>query len=282
MGDMSDVGRLILLGAPLGNPADASARFREVLTTADVVAAEDTRRLTRLARDLDVTVPGRIVSYFEGNEERRTPELVEVIQAGYVVALVTDGGMPSVSDPGYRLVRAALDAGAPVTAAPGPSAVTTALALSGLPCDRFCFEGFLPRSPGARRSRLRALAGEERTLVFFEAPHRVASALADLADAFGADRPAALCRELTKTYEEVLRRPLGELARWAAEGEPRGEITLVVAGAPATAPEPPDDDTLRAAVADREAAGLSRRDAISEVATAYGLRRRDVYGVVHR
>ncbi|MEU4680896.1 16S rRNA (cytidine(1402)-2'-O)-methyltransferase [Micromonospora sp. NPDC023737] len=282
MGDMSDVGRLILLGAPLGNPADASARFREVLTTADVVAAEDTRRLTRLARDLDITVPGRIVSYFEGNEERRTPELVEVIQAGYVVALVTDGGMPSVSDPGYRLVRAALDAGAPVTAAPGPSAVTTALALSGLPCDRFCFEGFLPRSPGARRSRLRALAGEERTLVFFEAPHRIASALADLADAFGADRPAALCRELTKTYEEVLRRPLGELARWAAEGEPRGEITLVVAGAPATAPEPPDDDTLRAAVADREAAGLSRRDAISEVATAYGLRRRDVYGVVHR
>ncbi|MET7749922.1 16S rRNA (cytidine(1402)-2'-O)-methyltransferase [Micromonospora sp. NPDC005367] len=282
MGDLSDVGRLILLGAPLGNPADASARFREVLTTADVVAAEDTRRLTRLARDLDVTVPGRIVSYFEGNEERRTPELVEVIQAGYTVALVTDGGMPSVSDPGYRLVRAALDVGAPVTAAPGPSAVTTALALSGLPCDRFCFEGFLPRSPGARRSRLRALAGEERTLVIFEAPHRVASALADLADTFGADRPAALCRELTKTYEEVLRRPLGELARWAAEGGPRGEITLVVAGAPATAPEPPDDDTLRAAVADREAAGLSRRDAISEVATAYGLRRRDVYGVVHR
>ncbi|MEV4202727.1 16S rRNA (cytidine(1402)-2'-O)-methyltransferase [Micromonospora globbae] len=282
MGDMSDGGRLVLLGAPLGNPGDASARFREILAAADVVAAEDTRRLTRLAKDLGVTVPGRIVSYFEGNEERRTPELVEVIQAGYVVALVTDGGMPSVSDPGYRLVRAALDAGAPVTAAPGPSAVTTALALSGLPVDRFCFEGFLPRSPGARRSRLRALAGEERTLVFFEAPHRVAGALADLADAFGADRPAALCRELTKTYEEVLRRPLGELARWAAEGEPRGEITLVVAGAPATAPERPDDDTLRAAVADREAAGMSRRDAVTDVATAYGLRRRDVYDVVHR
>ncbi|MEU6077012.1 16S rRNA (cytidine(1402)-2'-O)-methyltransferase [Micromonospora sp. NPDC047074] len=281
MGEMSDTGRLVLLGAPLGNPADASARFREVLAAADVVAAEDTRRLTRLARDLDVTVGGRIVSYFEGNEERRTPELVDVLAAGYLVALVTDGGMPSVSDPGYRLVRAALDAGVPVTAAPGPSAVTTALALSGLPCDRFCFEGFLPRTGGARRSRLRALAAEERTLVFFEAPHRIAAALADLATAFGADRPAALCRELTKTYEEIVRRPLGELADWAAEGEPRGEITLVVAGAPESTPERPDDDTLRAAVAAREAAGLSRRDAITEVATEHGLRRRDVYGVVH-
>ncbi|WDZ86720.1 16S rRNA (cytidine(1402)-2'-O)-methyltransferase [Micromonospora cathayae] len=282
MGEMSETGRLILLGAPLGNPADASARLRDVLATADVVAAEDTRRLTRLARDLDVTVPGRIVSYFEGNEERRTPELVEVIVAGYTVALVTDGGMPSVSDPGYRLVRAALDAGAPVTAAPGPSAVTTALALSGLPCDRFCFEGFLPRSPGARRSRLRALAAEERTLVIFESPHRIAAALTDLAAAFGADRPAALARELTKTYEEVLRRPLGELARWAAEGEPRGEITLVVAGAPETTPEPPGEDELRAAVAEREAAGESRRDAITAVATEYDLRRRDVYTIVHR
>ncbi|WP_370463379.1 16S rRNA (cytidine(1402)-2'-O)-methyltransferase [Micromonospora sp. WMMC415] len=279
---MSDPGRLILLGAPLGNPADASARFREVLAAADVVAAEDTRRLTRLARDLDVTVPGRIVSYFEGNEERRTPELVDVLAAGYVVALVTDGGMPSVSDPGYRLVRAALDAGVPVTAAPGPSAVTTALALSGLPSDRFCFEGFLPRTPAARRSRLRALATEERTLVFFEAPHRITGALADFAAAFGADRPAALCRELTKTYEEVLRRPLGQLAEWAAEGEPRGEITLVVAGAPPAAAERPDDDTLRAAVAEREAAGRSRRDAVTEVAAEYGLRRREVYDVVHR
>ncbi|PWU50215.1 16S rRNA (cytidine(1402)-2'-O)-methyltransferase [Micromonospora sp. S4605] len=281
MGEMSDTGRLVLLGAPLGNPADASARFREVLGTADVVAAEDTRRLTRLARDLDVTVPGRIVSYFEGNEERRTPELVDVLAAGYLVALVTDGGMPSVSDPGYRLVRAALDAGVPVTAAPGPSAVTTALALSGLPSDRFCFEGFLPRTPAARRSRLRALATEPRTLVLFEAPHRIAGALADLAAAFGADRPAALCRELTKTYEEVVRRPLGELARWAAEEEPRGEITLVVGGAPEVAPERPDDDALRAAVAAREAAGLTRRDAITEVAAEFGLRRREVYTVVH-
>ncbi|MFI7575067.1 16S rRNA (cytidine(1402)-2'-O)-methyltransferase [Micromonospora sp. NPDC049497] len=282
VGEMSDTGRLILLGAPLGNPADASARLRQVLATADVVAAEDTRRLTRLARDLDVTVEGRIVSYFEGNEERRTPELVEALVGGYVVALVTDGGMPSVSDPGYRLVRGALDAGVPVTSAPGPSAVTTALALSGLPSDRFCFEGFLPRTPSGRRSRLRALATEERTLVLFEAPHRITGALADLAATFGPDRPAALCRELTKTYEEVVRKPLGDLADWAAAQEPRGEITLVVAGAPEIAAERPDDDTLRAAVADREAAGMSRRDAITDAATAYGLRRRDVYGVVHR
>lgn len=281
MGKLSDSGRLVLLGAPLGNPADASTRLRDTLATADVVAAEDTRRLARLARDLGITVTGRVVSYFEGNEERRTPELVDAIVGGAVVALVTDGGMPSVSDPGYRLVRGALDAGAPVTVAPGPSAVTTALALSGLPCDRFCFEGFLPRSGGGRRSRLRALAAEERTLVFFEAPHRITGALADLAATFGPDRPAALCRELTKTYEEVVRRPLGELAEWAAAGEPRGEITLVVAGAsPATAVRP-DDDTLRAEVAERETAGATRRDAITAVASAYGLRRREVYAVVH-
>lgn len=252
-----------------------------MLGSADVVAAEDTRRLARLARDLDVTIKGRIISYFEGNEERRTPALVDAVLAGELVALVTDGGMPSVSDPGYRLVRAVVDAGAPVTAAPGPSAVTTALALSGLPVDRFCFEGFLPRTGGARRTRLRALAAEERTLVFFEAPHRVAGTLTDLADTFGADRPAAVCRELTKTYEEVLRRPLGELATWATEGDPRGEITLVVAGASATPAVRPSDADLRAAVADREAAGVSRRDAITEIATGYGLRRREVYAVVH-
>src|SRR3712207_4249421 len=149
-----NAGRLVLDGAPLGNVADASARLRETLATADVVAAEDTRRLARLARDLEVTVTGRVVSYFEGNDERRTPELVEALAGGAVVAVVTDGGMPSVSDPGYRLVRAALDAGFPVTAAPGPSAVTTALALSGLPSDRFVFEGFLPRSGSGRRSRI--------------------------------------------------------------------------------------------------------------------------------
>ena len=246
-----------------------------------MVAAEDTRRLKRLTSELGVTIGGRIVSYFEGNEERRTPDLVEAIRGGAVVALVTDGGMPSVSDPGYRLVRAALEAGAPVTSAPGPSAVTTALALSGLPSDRFCFEGFLPRSGSGRRSRLRALAAEERTLVIFEAPHRVAATLIDLAAVFGADRPAAVCRELTKTYEEVIRRPLAALAEWAGSGEPRGEITLVVGGAPPAPAERPADEELRAAVAEREAAGDSRRDAIAAVAGEYGLRKREVYALVH-
>jgi 16S rRNA (cytidine1402-2'-O)-methyltransferase len=281
VGETSETGRLVLVGAPLGNVADASARLREALTTADVVAAEDTRRLARLARDLEISVAGRIVSYFEGNEERRTPDLVDALRKGAFVALITDGGMPSVSDPGYRLVRAALDAGVPVTAAPGPSAVTTALAVSGLPADRFCFEGFLPRAGGARRGRLRELTNEPRTMVFFESPHRVAACLADLAEAFGAERPAAVCRELTKTYEEVLRRPLGELSTWAATGQPRGEITLVVGGAaPADRPAPPAGE-IRAAVAHLEAGGTTRRDAITAVAEEHGLRRREVYEVVH-
>ena len=275
-------GRVVLVGAPLGNVGDASARLREVLSAADVIAAEDTRRFARLARDLDITVNGRVVSYFEGNDERRTPELVEALAGGSVVAVVTDGGMPSVSDPGFRLVRAALEAGFPVTAAPGPSAVTTALALSGLPSDRFVFEGFLPRTPGNRRSRLRELAAEPRTLVFFEAPHRIAGALADLAAVFGADRPAAVCRELTKTYEEIRRGPLAELAGWAADGEPRGEITVVVGGAPARPAQRPADADLRAAVARREAAGDTRRDAIQAVADEYGLKKRDVYALVHQ
>src|SRR5262245_50770558 len=180
IGERDMAGRLILVGAPLGNVGDASRRQREALSTADIVAAEDTRRLARLARDLGITIGGRVVSYFEGNEERRTPELADALRDGQVVAVVTDGGMPSVSDPGYRLVRAAIDLGVVVTATPGPSAVTTALAVSGLASDRFCFEGFLPRKGAERRSRLASLAGEERTLVFFEAPHRLAASLADL------------------------------------------------------------------------------------------------------
>ena len=279
--DSTEKGRVVLLGAPLGNVGDASARLREVLSTADVIAAEDTRRLARLTRDLGVTVTGRVVSYFEGNDERRTPELVEALAGGAVVAVVTDGGMPSVSDPGFRLVRAALDAGYPVTAAPGPSAVTTALALSGLPSDRFVFEGFLPRTGSHRRSRLRELAAEPRTLVFFEAPHRITGMLADAAATFGDERPAAVCRELTKTYEEIRRDTLTELTAWATREEPRGEITVVVGGAPPRPAERPADDDLRAAVAEREAAGSSRRDAIQAVADEYGIRKREVYALVH-
>jgi 16S rRNA (cytidine1402-2'-O)-methyltransferase len=272
-------GRLILLGAPIGDPGDASPRVGQWLATADVVAAEDTRRLRRLTSDLGVTVTGRVLSYFEANEAERTPALVDELLAGRTVALVTDAGMPSVSDPGYRLVVAAVAAGIPVTAAPGPSAVTTALALSGLPCDRFCFEGFLPRRPGDRRTRLAGLAGEQRTLVFFEAPHRLAESVADLAAAFGADRPAAVCRELTKTYEEVRRGGLAELAEWA-QGDVRGEITIVVGGAVKVAGEQPGPVELAAVVAEREAAGETRKEAIAAVALELGLQKRVVFDAV--
>ena len=274
-------GVVVLVGAPLGNPADASARLRDELAGADIVAAEDTRRLTRLLSDLDVSLSGRVVSYFDGNEERRTPELVAAALEGARIALITDGGMPSVSDPGYRLVRAALDAGVPVRVAPGPSAVTTALAVSGLPVDRFCFEGFLPRTPGGRRARLAELAAEPRTLVFFEAPHRLAATVADLAAAFGDDRAAALCRELTKTHEEVRRERLGELAAWASAADVRGEITLVVAGAAPVAVTPPSAEEIASLVAAAQAQGLSRRDAITTVAQERGLPRRDVYAAAH-
>jgi 16S rRNA (cytidine1402-2'-O)-methyltransferase len=278
-GERGMAGRLILVGAPLGNVGDASPRLREALSSADIVAAEDTRRLARLARDLGIEIAGRVVSYFEGNEERRTPELTEAMRDGQTVAVVTDGGMPSVSDPGYRLVRAAVDAGVPVTAVPGPSAVTTALAVSALAADRFCFEGFLPRRPAERRARLGVLASEPRTLVFFEAPHRLAASLADFAAAFGGTRSAAVCRELTKTYEQIRRGTLAELAGWASTDEPRGEITVVVAGAPQSV-ERPSDAELLGAVADRQAAGVTRKDAVAEVASAYGVPRREVYNLV--
>jgi 16S rRNA (cytidine1402-2'-O)-methyltransferase len=270
---------VVLVGAPLGNPGDASSRCREELAGADIIAAEDTRRLARLARDLGIEPAGRVISYFEGNEVRRTADLVQAALDGARVAVVTDGGMPSVSDPGYRLVRAAVEAGVPVTAAPGPSAVTTALAVSGLASDRFCFEGFLPRRPAERRSRLSSLAHEERTLVFFEAPHRLAGSLADLAAAFGPDRQAVVCRELTKTYEEVRRSSLGSLAEWAGSEQARGEITLVVAGHTPT-PAPFSPATLAAEVFQAESAGTDRRAAIASVAREHGLPKREVYDAV--
>jgi 16S rRNA (cytidine1402-2'-O)-methyltransferase len=269
---------VLLAATPLGRAADASARLRTALAETPVIAAEDTRRLRRLCQDLEVTPRGRIVSFFEANETRRVPQLLDALRAGEDVLVVTDAGMPSVSDPGYRLVAAAVEEQIPVTALPGPSAVTTALAVSGLPVDRFCFEGFLPRRAGERRQALAALADEPRTLVFFEAPHRLGDTLADLAAEFGPDRSAAVCRELTKTYEEVRRGRLGELAEWAA-GEVRGEITLVVSGAVAvSAPAVPEE--LAAAVAAREAAGESRKEAIAAVARKRGLPKRDVFDAV--
>jgi 16S rRNA (cytidine1402-2'-O)-methyltransferase len=270
-------GVLVLAGTPIGDADDAPPRLARELEHADVVAAEDTRRLRRLCRTLGVIPRGRVLSYFEGNETARTPELVEALLAGRHVLLVTDAGMPSVSDPGYRLVAAAVEAGVRVTAVPGPSAVLTALAVSGLPVDRFCFEGFLPRKAGERARRLAALAPEERTLVFFEAPHRLGAMLTACAETFGPERPGAVCRELTKTYEEVRRGGLGELAAWAEDGV-RGEVTVVVAGA---APARPDEDADPARlVAVREEAGVPRKQAIAQVAAELGRPKREVYAAV--
>ncbi|MGH8868287.1 MAG: 16S rRNA (cytidine(1402)-2'-O)-methyltransferase [Actinomycetes bacterium] len=281
-GDVPDAGPgvLVLAGTPLGNLDDAPARLAHELAGADVVAAEDTRRLRRLTTALGVDVSARVVSYYEGNEAQRTPDLVDAMRQGSRVLLVTDAGMPGVSDPGYRLVSAAVEAGIPVTAVPGPSAVTTALVLSGLPVDRFCFEGFLPRRSGDRARRLTELATERRTLVFFEAPHRLAASLRAMAQRFGADRRAAVCRELTKTFEEVRRDRLDALAAWAAEGV-RGEVTVVVAGASRVeAAEQAEPDDVARLVTAHETAGVTRKEAIAVVASELGIPKRIVYDAV--
>jgi 16S rRNA (cytidine1402-2'-O)-methyltransferase len=280
-GDASGV--LVLAATPIGRVGDAPPRLADELANADVVAAEDTRRLRRLVAELGVTVSGRVVSYFDGNESSRTPVLVEALANGERVLVVTDAGMPSVSDPGYRLVAAAVERGITVTTVPGPSAVLAALAVSGLPVDRFCFEGFLPRKAGERGRRLVELRHERRTMVFFEAPHRTEATLAAMAEAFGAERRAAVCRELTKTHEEVRRAGLADLARWAADGV-RGEVTLVVegVGAPQAGPgdAPVDPETLAALVAEELAMGSTRREAMVEVARRTGVHRRVVYDAV--
>jgi 16S rRNA (cytidine1402-2'-O)-methyltransferase len=272
------MGTLTLAAAPIGRVEDASARLRTALSEADIIAAEDTRRLRRLAADLGVSPSARVVSYYDANERARAAELLDELRAGRDVLVITDAGLPGVSDPGYRLVTAAVEAEVPVTVLPGPSAVTTALVISGLPSDRFCFEGFLPRKGGERAGRLRSLADEPRTMVFFEAPHRLAATLEAMAAALGADRWAAVCRELTKTYEEVRRGPLGELAEWAAEGV-RGEITLVVAGAPESMVRA-DVGDLAAEVERRVGRGIPRKQAIGDVAREHGVPKRELYDAV--
>lgn len=266
----------MLAATPLGNPADASDRLRRALESVAVIAAEDTRRVRRLCADLGVQPGGRVVSFFEANETQRVPSFLEALGDGDDVLVVTDAGMPSISDPGYRLVAAAIEAGIAVTVLPGPSAVLAALAVSGLPVDRFTFEGFLPRRAAERRRTLAELADERRTMVFFEAPHRLGASLADMAESLGEARQAAVCRELTKTYEEVRRGTVAELAAWAAAGV-RGEITVVVAGA-----EPRSASLVDYAheVAAREEAGQPRKDAIADVAREHRAPKREVFDAV--
>ena len=271
---MSSDGVLLLAATPLGDPDDASARLRTALATADVVAAEDTRRLGRLAAALGVTVAGTVVSFYEDVERARIPRLVEAVRGGSTVLVVTDAGMPVVSDPGYRLVAACAAEGLTVRCLPGPSAVLAALAVSGLPTDRFCFEGFAPRTDGKRRSWLATLATEQRTAIFFESPRRLASLLAVAVDVLGAGRPAAVCRELTKTHEEVVRGGLGQLAAWAGERDVLGEVTVVLGGAVLVAPEP---DELAGDVLALVADGQRLKDAARRVATERGVSTKALY-----
>lgn len=272
-------GRLLLAATPLGQVGDASARLIEALGTADVVAAEDTRRVRTLAASLGVALTGRIVSFFDQNEASRVPHLVEELAAGATVLVVSDAGMPLISDPGFRLVEACAAAGLPVSCLPGPSAVTTALAVSGLPSDRFCFEGFAPRKPGARKAWLATLASEPRTAVFFESPRRLADLLREAADVLGGERRAVVCRELTKTHEEIKRGTLAELAGWAADGV-LGEITVVLAGATPVA----DLDTLVAEALELVADGARVKDACAQVIAAHpgAPSRRELYDAVLR
>ena len=268
----------MLAGTPVGNPADASVRLCELIAEADIIAAEDTRRFRRLASDLGVSYTANVVSFYESVEREKATELAQAAADGALVVLLTDAGMPSISDPGYRLVVACHELDVTVTVAPGPSAVTAALAVSGLPSDRFCFEGFPPRKAGERTRRFAELAAEPRTMVFFEAPHRAAASLAAMAESFGADRDAVVCRELTKTYEEIRRGQLAELAEWAADGI-RGELTIVVAGAPVMSVDASPDqlnDRVQQLIGD----GVDKKAAIVAVAREVGVPKREVYDAV--
>ena len=274
---MSREGALILVATPIGNLGDLSPRAVEVLRSADVIAAEDTRRTRGLLTHAGVPGGARLVSVHEHNERTRAAELVERIRAGDRVAFVTDAGTPGISDPGERLVRVCVEAGLRVEAVPGPSAVLAALVVSGLPTARFVMEGFLPRSGRDRTERLALVAAEPRTTVLYEAPNRVAATLADLTVACGGDRRVVIARELTKRFEEVWRGSLTDAVIHVAETEPRGEHVLVLAGAPAAAA--PDDAAVRDAVARLLADGVSARDAAAEVAATLGVPKRRAYDI---
>jgi 16S rRNA (cytidine1402-2'-O)-methyltransferase len=275
-------GRVLLGATPLGRPSDASPRLIDALGSADIVAAEDTRRVRILAKTLGVAITGRVISLFDRVEAARVPTLVDAINAGATVLVVSDAGMPVISDPGYRLVVACIDAGVPVTCLPGPSAVTTALAVSGLPSEKFCFEGFAPRKSSARSTWLASLADERRTCVFFESPRRLADCLRDAVEQLGGARRAVVCRELTKVHEEVVRGSLDELATWAADGV-LGEITVVLAGATPRADLPSVLGSLVTEVEDLVAGGVRVKDACGRVAGTHPeVRSRQLYDAVLR
>ena len=270
---------LVLAATPLGNPLDASARLKKAIESAEIIAAEDSRRFHRLASDLEVTFTARIISFFEGNEKERTAEILTLLREGKEVLVVTDAGMPTISDPGFRLMRDAIAENLPIVVIPGPSAPMMAIALSGLPTDRFTFEGFLSRSAGARQSHLESLRFEERTMIFFEAPHRITECLTDALEIFGGDRRAAICREMTKRYEETIRGTLEQLATWSTSNEVLGEITIVIAGAATDSAALTAADMV-ARVREFEAAGMDRKTAIATVADEFGIAKRLVYAAV--
>jgi 16S rRNA (cytidine1402-2'-O)-methyltransferase len=270
---------LILAATPLGNPGDASSRLKSAIEGASIIAAEDSRRFHRLCADIEVSFTAKVLSFFEGNEEDRTRELIAELKSGATVLVVSDAGMPTISDPGFRLMRDAIAEGIEVTVIPGPSAVTMSVALSGLPTDRFSFEGFPPRTAGARLATLEKLRFEERTMVFFEAPHRLVDSLADAVSVFGADRRGAICREMTKRYEETIRGTMMELLTWANSNEVLGEITLVIAGAVTDSASLTASDMV-ARVREFEGAGMDRKSAIATVAEEFGIAKRLVYAAV--
>ena len=267
---------LLLAAAPLGNPLDASEHLKRAILAATHVAAEDSRKFSRLCKDLGIVHTAKVISFFEGNEIERIDELVSILKSGSDLLVITDAGLPGVSDPGYRLIRAALESKIEIKVIPGASAVTTALLLSGAPTDRFCFEGFLPRTGGARLTALKKLAREERTMIFFEAPHRLPEFLADAVTAFGDFRLGAICREMTKTYEETIRGTAGELADWAATHEVLGEITVVFQGFDPSSESYSQADFIELVLA-KESAGMARKDAIAEVAHEIGVAKRAVF-----
>ena len=285
-------GTVVLAATPIGNVGDASARLVTLLERADIVAAEDTRRLYDLARRLGVYVNGRVIAYHDHNERDKADGLLDQVETGATVLVVSDAGMPTINDPGLAIVRRAIERGLPVTCAPGPSAVLDALALSGLPTDRFCYEGFLPRKHSERVQYLRTLLPERRTIVFYETPHRIADSMDDLLDAFGPNRPMALCRELTKDYEQIRRGPIGEIRQSVIDDPPRGEMVLVIGGASneeaeAAAPSTLSVEDMAVLAIDRALEdGLRIKDAIAQVVQEHPLadgslaNRKQVYAAV--